>query len=131
MLSFLSIQLIAVACTIGNLVHNYVYSFSEENSHHSHHGHNHNDHKNDKKPKGGEDENCCVENTAVFLTGIEAVPHDGKMQLDIPITINFCTNFSNEEVSYDTKLEAYQIRPPPLLFLSPASRRIFIQSFQI
>lgn len=39
---------------------------------------------------------CC------FLTGFEVVPHDGKIQLDIPITINFCSNFSNEEVSNHT-----------------------------
>jgi len=125
--SFLSVQLTSIVCLIGNLVHEY--AISDEDNHHLHHDHNHHQHEDDMESEG--DENCCVENTSVFLTAIEAIPHNGKIQLDPPIQIDLFICFSNEEAYYEPKLVDYQIRPPPLLLLSPSSKRVFIQSFQI
>lgn len=135
LLSFLGVHIISMSCTIINLAHEYAHSkiATEENhpnhSHHQHHSHDSNAIANTETDS--EKESCCIENSSIFLSGIEAIP------VSIPYTLIPSSSYSN--FFLNSKIESVptfksmtiEIRPPPLLDVYSSLLRIVIQSLQV
>jgi len=135
LLSFLGVQIISMGCTIVNMAHEYAHSkIATEENHQDHSHHKHHSHEsgtNDKAESNSENESCCVENSSIFLSGIEAIP------VSIPSIL--IPSFSHSYLFLNCEIElvptyksiTVEIRPPPLLKVYSSLLRINIQSLQV
>ena len=127
--SFLGVQLISLGCTITNLVHEYTHSQSATEQHHHDHSHDHTVVSN--TDTDSEQESCCVENSSIFLSGIEAITTSVPTILPL-YSIQFSLILNNEIQPVPSfKSITIEIRPPPLLKMYSSLLRINIQSFQV
>lgn len=138
LLPFLSIYLINISCTIGNLTHDWQFFASADNDNHhqhsheherqhadAHHEHNHNSDKNEE-----EDDGCCSDVTTAFFASVQVPPHNTTVDFTtfqftvLYAVVNHLFTFDNLELYSDKK-------PPPKLPPKLSDIRIFLQSFQI
>ena len=131
--SFLGIQLISIGCSFID----FVLTFSDKNhstEKHNHHGHDH-EHEHsentDDHSNNTDEEECCAENSIVFLSGIEMT--QSAIDLTIRLSCTDLGDFYNEFklASIIKEHTLNQIRPPPLIYFSRNYYRLIIQSLQI
>ncbi len=126
--SFLGVQFISIACTLINLSHQVIHEVSANESHHHHHEHSLASDCNNEKT----DENCCDENTAVFLQGLKDVP--SKMTKTSISNFQFSKFYQLEEYTLQInkfKSEGISIRLPFSNFKISFSLSILYQSIQL
>lgn len=129
LLSFLGVQLVSIACAFINLAHEVSHAQVGQEKHHHDHAHHHSD--SEKPNTDTEEGNCCVENSSIFLSGIEAIP--STIHWIKPFnSIQFITLLDDRtDFVYLYETIVRQIRPPPLIIVKSIFLRIIIQSFQI
>ena len=129
LLCFLGVQLISIACSIGNFAHDLSHTQNSTETH-KHHQHEHAN-ENDGNAESNEDEKCCVENSSLFLSGVEAISANTQLTLPfITMHLNLFIGAVNISKSlFESTLK--QIRPPPLIGLNSTAYRIVIQSLLV
>jgi len=130
LLSFLGVQLISIGCTLINFSHQVSHSINSKSE--TNHGHAHHHSDSDKSTSKTKEESCCVENTSVFLSGIQANLNSVSSILPQTILIINTHLSSNIFALISLKLNSLQIRPPPnRIILTSSEQRITILSLQI
>jgi hypothetical protein len=129
LLSFLGVQLISIACNFINLAHEVSHAETTHEKHH--HDHTHHPSETEKSDTNTEEDNCCIENSSIFLSGIEAIP--ASIPFIAPLSSIQFSLFLKSEIQSVPSLKSItiEIRPPPLLKISSSLLRLVIQSLQV
>lgn len=128
--SFLGVQFISLGCTLINVAHQLSHKSTDKSGHKHSHSHHHSEESNpsDSKPNA---ESCCVENSSIFLSGIQA-NLTSETSILPPVHIistTYLINGFNKILCL--KSISLQIRPPPKITFYSSLKRVILQSFQV